>query len=157
MHPLSTVSLYLAWFSGPFPKTFRVGSWMICKAGPERHAQSVLVLRIRDVDSWYQFRIYPSRISGKKFKYFCPKILLPSSGKYDPVCSSRIRIFSIPDLGSGFRSKRHGIPNPQHCVCTWKFSARSYEDHLSMYHMQDPKHSFRHMLKVVGHLLPLFK
>jgi hypothetical protein len=41
---------------------------------------------------------FPSRIRIKEFKYFNPKNLFLSSRKYDPGCSSRIRIL-IPDTG----------------------------------------------------------
>jgi hypothetical protein len=59
------------------------------------------VLRIRDV--------YPgSRIRIKEFNYFNPKNGLMISEKYDSGCSSWIR---IPDPGS----KRHRIPDKQHC------------------------------------------
>jgi len=56
-----------------------------------------------------------SRIRIKEFKYFNPKKWFLSSRKYDPSCSSRIRILTfspsrIPDPGS----KRHRIPDPQH-------------------------------------------
>ncbi len=58
--------------------------------------------------------IFPSRIRVKEFKYFIPKKRFPSASKYDPGCSSRIRILvfypsripdpgvkRVPDLGSG--------------------------------------------------------
>jgi hypothetical protein len=56
---------------------------------------------------------FPSRIRIKEFKYFNPNFL--SFRKYDPGCSSRIRIpifypSRIPDPGS----KRYRIPDPQH-------------------------------------------
>jgi hypothetical protein len=59
----------------------------------------------------------PNKIYKKK--YFNPKICFLSSWKYDPGCSSRIRILifypsRIPDPGV----KRHRIPDPdpQHCM-----------------------------------------
>ncbi len=60
------------------------------------------VLQIRDVYPGSDF--FPSRILIKKFKYFNPKKWLLSSMKYDPGCSSRIRILTfypsrIPDPG----------------------------------------------------------
>ncbi len=73
------------------------------------------VLRIRDVYPGsrirpFLFRIriffHPRfRILIKEFKYFNPKKWFLSSGKYDPGCSSRIRIMTfypsrIPDPGS---------------------------------------------------------
>jgi hypothetical protein len=55
-----------------------------------------------------------SRIRIKEFKYFDPKNLFISSRKYDPGCSSRIRI--LPFYPSRFRGpKRHRIPDPKHC------------------------------------------
>jgi hypothetical protein len=66
-----------------------------------KHA-SFPVLRIRDVYPGSEF--FPSQIPDriKEFKYFNPKNILLSSRKYDPGCSSRIRIFHpyrIPDPG----------------------------------------------------------
>ncbi len=56
-----------------------------------------------------------SRIRIKEFKYFNPKKLDLSSRKYDSGCSSRIRILSFyPFRIRG--SKRHRIPDPQHCL-----------------------------------------
>jgi hypothetical protein len=55
-----------------------------------------------------------SRIRIKGFKYFNPKKLKKwflSSGKYDPGCSSRIRMLTFyPSRIQG--SKRHRIPDP---------------------------------------------
>ncbi len=53
-----------------------------------------------------------SRIRIKEFKYFNLKKLILSSQKYDPGCSSRIRIriFSIPDL-----HQRIYYFNPKNC------------------------------------------
>ncbi len=58
-----------------------------------------------------------SRIRFKEFKYFNPKKWFLSSRKYDPGCSVR-----IPDPDPDFVhpsriqwSKRHRIPDPQHC------------------------------------------
>ncbi len=56
-------------------------------------------LRIRDVFSESEF--FPSRIRIKKSSILTKKLFL-SSRKYDPGCSSRIRIFNpsrIPDPG----------------------------------------------------------
>jgi hypothetical protein len=60
------------------------------------------VLRIRDVYSGSRIRLFsirepgsdffPSRIRIKEFKYFNPKKWSLGSRKYDPGCSSRIRI-----------------------------------------------------------------
>jgi hypothetical protein len=89
------------------------------------------VLRIGDV--YPASESFPSRIQDKKdsesriririkeFKYFEPKNLFLSSRKYDPGCSSRIRILiflPIPDPGSrGQKGTGSQIPNsdPQHC------------------------------------------
>jgi hypothetical protein len=70
-----------------------------CSAGltplnhpPTLHQVSLAAdLRIRDVYP-SRIRIFPSRIRMKKFKYFNPKKWFLSSMKYDPGCSSRIRI-----------------------------------------------------------------
>jgi hypothetical protein len=58
---------------------------------------------------------FPSRIRIKEFKYFNPKKWFLSSRKYDPDCSSRIRI-RIPDLGF----KKAPDPDPQHRLCVEK-------------------------------------
>jgi hypothetical protein len=91
------------------------------------------MLRIRDVYPGSHFfhpgsriRLFPSRIPDpncfhpgsririKEFKYFNPKKWFLSSRKYDPGCSSRIRILTFyPSRIPG--SKRHPIPDPQHC------------------------------------------
>ncbi len=63
------------------------------------------------------FSYLGSWIRIKEFKYFNPKELFLSSRKYDPGCSSRIRILTHP--GSRIqRSERHRIPDPdpQHCL-----------------------------------------
>jgi hypothetical protein len=70
------------------------------------------VSRIRDVFPGSDF--FPSRIRIKEFKYFNKKKWFPSSRKYDPGCSSRIRMLTFypsriqdpgakkaPDPGSG--------------------------------------------------------
>ncbi len=72
-------------------------------AVPKDPAQRVLnnlilsdpLLLIWDVYPGSWFRIFPSRIQSRKDSN---KLLL-SSRKYDPGCSSRIRIYSIPDPG----------------------------------------------------------
>jgi hypothetical protein len=59
-----------------------------------------------------------SRIRIKEFKYFNPKKWFLSSRKYDPGCSSRIRMLTSTHPGSRIQgSKRHRIPDPdlQHC------------------------------------------
>jgi hypothetical protein len=67
-----------------------------------------------------------SRIPIKEFKYFNPKEWFLSSRKYDPGCSSRIPdpdpdFLPIPDPGSLIQgSKRHRIPDPQHCTCQYE-------------------------------------
>jgi hypothetical protein len=80
------------------------------------------VLRIRDVYPGSRIRFFSildpgSRIRIKAFKYFNPKNCFLSSRKYNPCCSSRIRILifypsRIPDP----TVKRHQIPDPQHRV-----------------------------------------
>jgi hypothetical protein len=75
-----------------------------------------------------------SQIRIKEFKYFNPKKWFLSSRKYDPGCSSRIRVLTfypsrIPDPGV----KRHRIPDPdpQHCCLQGKQeddSAVDYND-----------------------------
>jgi hypothetical protein len=78
------------------------------------------VLRIRDVYPGSRIRLFsipdpgselfPSRIRIKEFDYFNPKKWFLSSRKYDPSCSSRIRILTfypsrIPEaLDPGSRS-----------------------------------------------------
>jgi hypothetical protein len=68
------------------------------------------VLRVWDVYPGFEF--FPSRIRIKEFKYFNPKKLFLSTRKYDPGCSSRVRILifyppqdpgveKAPDTGSG--------------------------------------------------------
>jgi hypothetical protein len=82
-----------------------------------------------------RIRFFQSRIRFKEVKYFNPKTLFLSSRKYDPGCSSRIRISDpesgsrIPNPDSDFlpipypRPRSRGqkgtgsrIPHPQHCV-----------------------------------------
>ncbi len=70
-------------------------------------------MRIRDVYPVSRSEYFPSRIQGhkdsgsriqiriKEFKYFIPKNCSLSSRKYDPGCSSRIRIW-VPDLDLDF-------------------------------------------------------
>jgi hypothetical protein len=57
-----------------------------------------------------------SRILVKEFKYFNPqkrKNWFFSSKKYDPGCSSRIRMLTFSHPGSRIQgSKRHPIPDP---------------------------------------------
>jgi hypothetical protein len=59
---------------------------------------------------------FPSRILIKEFKYFIPKKAKKwflSSKKYDPGCSSRIRMLTFSHPGSRIQgSKRHPIPDP---------------------------------------------
>ncbi len=52
-----------------------------------------------------------SRIHIKEFKYFSPKNCILSSRKYDPGCSSRIRILVFYPSRIQW-SKRHRIPDP---------------------------------------------
>ncbi len=57
--------------------------------------------------------LFPSRIRIKEFKYFNPKKWFLSSRKYDPGCSSRIRVpdpdfLPIPDP----RSRGQKVPDP---------------------------------------------
>jgi hypothetical protein len=95
----------------------------IFSCSPTKTKQSLgAVLRIRDVYPGSEF--FPSRIrifpvpypgsASKNLSILTQKIVI-SSRKYDPDCSSRIR---IPE------SKRHRIsdPDPQHClgVCETK-------------------------------------
>ncbi len=62
-----------------------------------------------------RIRFFPSRILVKEFKYFYPQKMVLSSKKYDPGCSSRIRMLTFyPSRIQG--SKRHPIPDPQHCL-----------------------------------------
>jgi hypothetical protein len=73
------------------------------------------VVRIRDVYPGSRIRIFPSRIPIKEFKYgILTQKLFLSSRKYDPGCSTRIRIpfLPIPDPGV----KKAPDPDPQH----WK-------------------------------------
>ncbi len=59
---------------------------------------------------------YPgSRILIKEFKYVNPKKWFLSSRKYDPGCSSRIRILTFcPSRIQGFKKHRIPDPDPQH-------------------------------------------
>ena len=73
------------------------------------------VLRIRNV-------YIGSRIRIKEFKYFNPKKWFLSSRKYDPGCSSRIRMLTFyPSRIPG--SKRHRIPDPRSGSATLSFYA----------------------------------
>ncbi len=72
-----------------------------------------VVLRIRDDYPGSEF--FPSRILVKEFKYFNPKKWLLSSRKYDPSCSSRIRILTFyPFRIQGSKGHRIPDPDPQH-------------------------------------------
>ncbi len=95
-----------------------------------RFADPGCLFRIMDPNFWHPgylifiFSIPDFRIRIKEFKYFNTKKWFLSSRKYDPCCSSRIRILTfyssrVPDPGSR-GSKRHRIPDPdpQH----WFFS-----------------------------------
>jgi hypothetical protein len=54
-----------------------------------------------------RIRIFPSRIRIQKFKYFYPRKWFLSSRKYDPGCSSRIRILTFcPSLDPGSRGQK---------------------------------------------------
>ncbi len=54
-----------------------------------------------------RIRIFPSRIRIQKFKYFNRRKWFLSSRKYDPGCSSRIRILTFcPSLDSGSRGQK---------------------------------------------------
>jgi hypothetical protein len=66
------------------------------------------VLLIRDVYSGSEF--FPSRVRIKDFKYVNPKKWFLSSQKYDPGCSSRIRIL-VFYLSRIQGSKRHRNPD----------------------------------------------
>jgi hypothetical protein len=77
-----------------------------------------------------------SRIRIKKFKYFNPKILFPRSRKYDPGCSSRIRILifhtsRIPNAGvkkapdPGSVTLSSWILNLQHCTLQFRTHLKS--------------------------------
>ncbi len=78
----------------------------------------VSVLRIRDVNPGSE--LFSSRICFIKFKYFNPKKWFLNSRKYDPGCSSRIRILtSYPSRIQGLKRHRIPDPDPQHwLVCT---------------------------------------
>jgi hypothetical protein len=108
---------------GPPPSTL-IGVWTYIRVG---HGSLWPELRIRDVYPGSRILIFSSRILIKEYKYFkfYPKKWFPSSRKYDPGCSSRIRIpnpdldfLLIPDPGV---KKLHPIPypNPQHCFVTY--------------------------------------
>jgi hypothetical protein len=89
------------------------------------------VLRIRDVYPGSRIRIFsipdtgsdffPSQIPDPHqiFRYFNPKNWFLRSRKYDPGCSSRIRIlFFYPSKIRIQGSKRHRIPDPDPQLCS---------------------------------------
>jgi hypothetical protein len=100
--------------------------------------ESSPVWRIRDVYTGSRIRLFSipdpnclhprSRILIKEFKYFNPKKAKKwflSSKKYDPGCSSRIRMLTFSHPGSRIQgSKRNPIPDPdpQH----WSSQARVF-------------------------------
>jgi hypothetical protein len=89
------------------------------------------VLRIRDVYPGSDFFFVPDpRIRIKEFKFFIPKKWFLWSRKYDPGCSSRIRILTFHPSRIQ-RSKRHRIPDPQHCIQVCKTS--TYYDLLQKF------------------------
>ncbi len=70
-------------------------------------------------------RIPDPNCSHPEFEYFNPKTWFLSSRKYDPGCSSRIRILTFyPSRIQG--SKRHRIPytDPQQCKM-WHYNAKT--------------------------------
>jgi hypothetical protein len=80
------------------------------------------VLRIRDVYPGSRIRLFSipdpnffhTGSASKNLSILTQKWFL-SSRKYDPGCSSRIRMLTFyPSLIPG--SKRHRIPDPQHCI-----------------------------------------
>ncbi len=88
------------------------------------HPESRIRIRILSIpDPGFRIRI-------KEFKYFNPKNCFLSSRKYDPGCSSRIRIpepdpdfLPIPDPRSrGQKGTGSRIPDldPQHCLSVWQ-------------------------------------
>ncbi len=88
---------------------------------PTNRRNLMAELRIRD--GYPGFEFFPLRIRiffipdpyKKKLSIFNPKKWFLSSRKYDPGCSSRIRILTFyPSRIQG--SKRHRIPDPQHCL-----------------------------------------
>ncbi len=82
-----------------------------------------------------------SWICIKEFKYFNPKKRFLSSRKYDPGCSSRIRILIFyPSRIQG--SKMHWIPDLQ-----WFWSAGSRSRRSNMTHRSRKKWEKFHVLK----------
>ncbi len=104
---------------------------VVCVLGslPYSVADPGLTSRIRLFSIWdpgsqiWVFFHPGSRIRIKEFKYFNPKQWFLSSRKYDPGCSSRIRIpdpdfLPIPDPGvkkAPDPGSRIPDPDPQHC------------------------------------------
>ncbi len=77
---------------------------------------TISVAHIPDPTFFYpSSELSPSRIRIEEFKYFNPKNWFLSSRKYDPGCSSRIRMLTfypsrIRDPGPGVKK----APDPQH-------------------------------------------
>ncbi len=95
------------------------------------------MLRIRDVYTGSRIQMFPipdfaseffPRIRIKKIKYFNPKNWFLISRKYDPGCSSRIRIlFFYPSRIPDQEVKKHRIPDPdpqKHCLQIFKKAIR---------------------------------
>ncbi len=94
------------------PRLDTIFNWVLgsesgIRPDPCQHSPLKAVLRIRDDPEFFPSRIPDpnlfysgSPIRIKEFNYLNPKNCLLSSRKYDPGCSSRIRIFTHPDPGS---------------------------------------------------------
>jgi hypothetical protein len=89
------------------PQLEKGGRWRPPECTARHKVREAVLLRIRDV--YPRIRIFPipdpnffypgyeffhpgSRVGIKEFEYFSPKKWFLSSRKYDPGCSSRIRI-----------------------------------------------------------------
>ncbi len=71
--------------------------------------------------------MFPSRIRIKEFKYFNPKKWLLSFRKYDPGCSTRIRILTFyPSRIQGSKGHRIPDPDPQHRTLVRRLSLFSF-------------------------------
>jgi hypothetical protein len=96
---------------------------------------------------------FPSRIRIKKLKYFNPKNWFLSSRKYDPGCSSRLRILFFTHPGSripGSKKHRSQIPDPN---IAYKYKKRVILDRGSPVHLAQPVLVGVVRVEVVGELL----
>jgi hypothetical protein len=95
-------------FSSPSPQPAPIAAVLRLSGGRETFQCCGSGMFIPDPTFFHPgSELSPSRIRIKEFKYFIPKKWFLSSKKYDPGCSSRIRMLT-------FYPSRIPDPDPQH-------------------------------------------